>query len=125
MKILDTDILLDHLQGGQAALGYLSAQMGAGETLALSVVTLAEVLSSVRYDEEGPINKLLGFFFVLDVTESVARQASVYLRQFRASHGLVQGDALIAASAYFAGAELVTRNTKRYPMDDITVVAPY
>ncbi|HYF61605.1 MAG TPA: type II toxin-antitoxin system VapC family toxin [Herpetosiphonaceae bacterium] len=125
MKILDTDILLDHLQGSRAALEYLSAQMKAGETLALSVITLAEVLSSVRYDEEAPINTLLRLFFVLDITESVARQASVYLRQFRASHGLAQGDALIAATAYFAGAELITRNTKRYPMDDITAVAPY
>lgn len=125
MKILDTDILLDHLRGNRAALDYLSGQMKAGETLALSVVTLAELLSGVRHDEEGPINALLRLFFVLDVTESVARQASMYLRQFRASHGLVQGDALIAATAYFAGANLLTRNTKRYPMDDITVVAPY
>ena len=34
MKILDTDILLDHLQGNRAALDYLSGQMKAGETTA-------------------------------------------------------------------------------------------
>ena len=125
MIILDTDILLNHLQGNLAAMQYLSAQMSASGTVALSVVTLAEVLSTVRYDEEAPINKLLGFFFVLDISESVARQASLYLRQFRPSQSLDVSDALIAATAYFAGATLITRNTKRYPMDDITVVAPY
>ena len=125
MKILDTDVLLDHLQGNPAAMQYLLAQINANETVALSVVTMAEVLSSVRYDEEAPINKLLGFFFVLDISESIARQASLYLRQFRASQSLDVSDALIAATAYFAGGTLITRNTKRYPMDDITVLAPY
>lgn len=35
------------------------------------------------------------------------------------------GDALIAATASFFNAELVTRNIKHYPMSDIKVVVPY
>jgi predicted nucleic acid-binding protein len=122
MLILDTDVLLDHLQGNRAALDYLSAQLTAGETLAISVVTLAELLSGVRGDELR-INQLVRVFFILDVTEAVGRQASLYLRQFRPA--LELADALVAATAYFAGATLVTRNAKRYPMDDITLAAPY
>ncbi len=125
MKILDTDILLDHLQGNQAALEYLSTQLKASETLAISVITLTELLSGLRYDEEPRINQLLRFFFILDINEAVARQASEYLRQYRPSHQLDLGDALVAATTLFAGGTLVTRNTKRYPMADITVAVPY
>lgn len=126
MKILDTDVLLDHFQGKQAALNYLSAQLKAGETLAISVITLTELLSGLRYDEEPRINLLLRFFFVLDINEAVARQASDYLRQFRPSHHIDLGDALIAATTLFAaGSSLVTRNLKRYPMGDISVIVPY
>ena len=125
MKILDTDVLLDHLQGQRAALEYLSAQLKASETLAISVITLTEVLSGLRYDEEARINQLLRFFFILDINESVGRQASEYLRQFRQSDHLDLGDALVAATALFAGGTLVTRNTKRYPMADISVAVPY
>ncbi len=125
MKILDTDILLDHLQGNQAALEYLSAQLKASETLAISVITLTELLSGLRYAEEPRINQLLRFFFILDINEAVARQASEYLRQFRPSHQLDLGDALVAATTLFAGGTLVTRNTKRYPMADIAVAVPY
>jgi predicted nucleic acid-binding protein len=35
------------------------------------------------------------------------------------------GDALIAATAAQAGADLVTRNLKHYPMPDIHVITPY
>lgn len=125
MLILDTDVLLDHLQGNRAALDYLSAQLTAGETLAISVVTLTELLSGRRDDEETRINQLVRVFFILDVTEAVGRQASLYLRQFRHSQPIELADALVAATAYFAGATLITRNTKRYPMDDITVNTPY
>ena len=125
MKILDTDILLDHLQGNRAALDYLSAELKAGETLAISVITLTELLSGLRYDEEPRINQLLRFFFILDINEAVGRKASEYLRQFRQSDRLDLGDALVAATTLFAGGTLITRNLKRYPMPDITLAVPY
>ncbi len=51
--------------------------------------------------------------------------AGAYLQQFRRSHHLELGDALIAAAAADASAELVTRNLKHYPMSDIRVLVPY
>ena len=60
MKLIDTDILIDHFHGHHAALNYLAQQ-----------------------------------------------------------------DALIAASAKLADAEIVTRNRKHYPMPDISIVVPY
>jgi predicted nucleic acid-binding protein len=61
----------------------------------------------------------------LDVTQAIGRQAAAYLRQYRRSHNLELGDALVAATAANAGVELVTRNLKHYPMTDIRVSVPY
>lgn len=125
MKLIDTDIVIDHFHGHAAALEFLEENLAAGETLAVSVVTLTEVIAGLRPGEEERTERLFQLFAVYDVNEVIGRQASVYLRQFRRSHGLELGDALIAATALHQRAELITRNLKHYPMTDITVVVPY
>ena len=125
MKLIDTDIVIDHFHGHAAALEYYTENLAAGETLAVSVITLTEVMAGLRPGEEERTERLFQLFAIQDVNEPIGRQASLYLRQFRRSHGLELGDALIAATALHHGAELITRNLKHYPMTDITVVAPY
>ncbi len=125
MQIIDTDILIDHFHGHQAALNFLSQQAAQGETLAISVVSITEFSGGMRPGEEFRTAKLLKLFTVLDLNEAIAYQAGVYLRQFRASHKLELGDALIAATAKLNQATIVTRNQKHYPMPDLTVVVPY
>jgi predicted nucleic acid-binding protein len=125
LKLIDTDILIDHFHGHQAALDFFTQQLVADETLAISVVTVTEFSSGMRPGEETRTERLLTLFTILDVDEAIARQAGQYLRQYRHSDRLELGDALIAATALQTGAELVTRNIKHYPMSDITVLAPY
>jgi len=125
MKLIDTDIVIDHFHGHQAAMDYFAEMLAVGEVLAISVVNLTEFSGGMRPDEEERTERLLSLFVVLDVTEPIARQAAVYLRQYRRSHNLELGDALIAATALTVGAELVTRNVEHYPMRDIQVVVPY
>jgi predicted nucleic acid-binding protein len=125
MKLIDTDIAIDHFHGHRAALEYFAVTLAAGEKLAISVVTLTELASGMRAGEEQRTERLFRFFTILDVTEAIGRQAGTYLRQFRRSHNLELGDALIAATAAQAGAELITRNLKHYPMTDIGILAPY
>ena len=125
MKLIDTDILIDHFHGHQAAFNFITQQLVNGETLAISVVTITEFSSGMRPGEEERTERLLSLFTVLDVNEATARQAGEYLRQFHQSHNLELGDALIAASANLARADIVTRNLKHYPMSDISVVIPY
>ena len=43
-----------------------------------------------------------------------------YLRDYRKSHSVELGDALIAAKAILNNAELWTRNRKHYPMRDVS-----
>lgn len=46
------------------------------------------------------------------------------MNQFRCTHQIELGDALVAATAAQLGAELVTRNMKHYPMTDISTTVP-
>ena len=125
MKLIDTDILIDHFHSNRNALSFMQDLSDAGEQLAISVVTVTELLGGLRSGEEAQTEQLLGLFDVLPVNEATGRQAAAYLRAFRRSHRIDFGDALIAATALLHGAELFTRNVKHYPMTDITVTAPY
>jgi predicted nucleic acid-binding protein len=125
MKLIDTDVLIDHFHGHQAALDFMARQIENGETLALSVVTLTEFTGGMRPGEEVRTENLLSLFTILHVDERMARQAGAYLRQFRRSHRIDLGDALIAAAAQVFEAPVVTRYVKHYPMDDIVIETPY
>lgn len=125
MKLIDTDVVIDHFHGHAAALHFLADNLAAGETLAISVVTLTEILSGLRPGEEERTERLLRLFEIHGIDEVIGRQASAYLRQFRRTHRLELGDALIAATAAQTKAELITRNLKHYPMTDIQITTPY
>jgi predicted nucleic acid-binding protein len=125
MNLIDTDILIDHFHQHSAAMQLISTLVDASDPLAISVVTLTELLAGMRPGEEEKTEGLLNLFVLLPIDEPVGRQAAMYLRAFRKSHKIDFGDALIAATARLQGAELFTRNKKHYPMDDITVTVPY
>ncbi|MBI5293742.1 MAG: type II toxin-antitoxin system VapC family toxin [Chloroflexi bacterium] len=125
MKLIDTDVAIDHFHGHRAALEYFAEALAAGETLAVSVVTVAELGGGMRPGEEERTERLYGLFTVLEINRDISLKAGAYLRQFRRSHNLELGDALIAATAGHFNAELVTRNLKHYPMSDVQVIVPY
>ncbi len=125
MRLIDTDVLIDHFHGHAAALDYIADSLMSGETTAISAVTLTELLGGMRAGEENQTERLLALFIILPVDESIGRKAAAYLREYRRSHRLELGDALIAATAFVHRGEIVTRNAKHYPMTDIGVRVPY
>lgn len=125
MKVIDTDIAINHFHGHHAALEYFALHLGAGETLLIAAITLTELLGGMRAGEETRTERLLELFVTAEVTDPIARKAGEYLRQYRRSHHLELGDALVAATAFQLNAELVTRNRKHYPMPDINLNVPY
>lgn len=125
MKLIDTDVLIDHFHGHQAALDYIAQQLIDGETVGISVIVLTELLGGMRSGEEEVTERLLGLFEIQEVDEKIGRKASEYLRQFRRSYHLELSDAIIAATAFVYEAQVVTRNVKHYPMTDIVVITPY
>ena len=57
---------------------------------------------------------------MLPVDGETGRRAGDYLRQYRKSHSVELGDALIAATAVQNDAALWTRNRKHYPMNELS-----
>ena len=125
MKLIDTDILIDHFHSHEAALAFMSSLAEMNERLVISVVTLTELLAGMRSGEEDRTEQLLSLFDVLSIDEIIARKAAEYLRAYRHSHRIDFGDALIAATALVNDADLFTRNVKHYPMVDVVVTVPY
>jgi predicted nucleic acid-binding protein len=62
MKVIDTDILIDHFHGNQSARDYLAEALATGEELAISVITLAEFTAGMRVGEEDKTERLLALF---------------------------------------------------------------
>ncbi len=122
-KILfDTDVLIEYLQGKDEAQAYID---NISDTVYMSSITMAELYAGVRKEEE--LKKLEIFIETFEVTnlnKSIAKTGGLYRNQYKPSHGVGLADALIAATAKEIDAQLITFNTKRFPM--LTdVVKPY
>jgi len=121
--LIDTDILIDHLRGSKN----ISAIIGnsAGNTSFISVISLAEIYSFLFAQEYQLMDELLNMIIVIDVDTLIAKTAGKYRMEHIRSHQLTVPDALIAATAKINRAALVTKNTRHFPMDDITKIRPY
>ncbi len=93
--------------------------------LCSSVVVKAEVLAGIRPAEQPQTLGLLAALEWHDVTATVAETAGRLGREWLPSHrGIDTADLLIASTAIELGCELLTRNTRHFPMfPDLTV--PY
>lgn len=123
--VLDTDILIDHFHGNAEATAFVQDALRRGETLIISVATVAEILAGLRQGEEEATNALLSLFTVQPADEPIGREAGAFLNRYGREHRLDLGDALIAATARAAGMTLYTRNIRHYPMVEIKVEEPY
>lgn len=120
--LIDTDVLVEYLRGRDEAVEYLE---GLTPDLHLSVISVAELFAGVKGDEEEKsLNQLLQTFVVLPVTQKAARIGGLYRRDYGPGHGTGLADALIAATAEEAGADLVTFNQRHFPMLS-KIVVPY
>jgi hypothetical protein len=124
-QLLDTDILIDFLRGRAAAWSLMANLRAGGEAPLISAISVAEVFAGARRGEEEAAERLLSVLDKVPVSETIARHAGEFLRAYQQSHGLELGDALVAATALVAGATLITRNVKHYPMPQVEVLRPY
>lgn len=123
--VVDTDILIDHFHGNASATEFVRNALLQGQTLYISVATVAEIMAGMRPGEEAATEAIFTLFTIYGVDESLARVAGSYLQKYAREHRLDLGDALIAATAKLTGSPVYTRNIRHYPMDDIQVVVPY
>lgn len=120
--LLDTDVLIEYLRGRAKAIEYLE---GLTSDLSISVISVAELFTGVKGDEEKrALKQFLLAFSILPVTEKIARLGGLYRREYRSSHGTGLADALIAATAEENSASLMTFSRRHFPMVS-KVVMPY
>lgn len=105
--LLDSTLLIDHFNHAQTATAFLLDHV---EESAISVVTLAEVLSRPLGLENSLGLNLLGRLPVLHLEEADARLAA----EFRHHHKLKLPDAFQAALATRYSLRLVTRNSRDF-----------
>jgi hypothetical protein len=116
--VFDTNILVDYLNGIEAAKQELSLY----RTRLVSVITRIEVLVGVAdEEEERVVRSFLSGFTVRDLTEEIADEA-INVRQ---ACRLKVPDAIVYATARAEGCLLVTRNTKDFKPQWPDVRVPY
>jgi predicted nucleic acid-binding protein len=85
--------------------------------LTISVVSIAELVGSMRSVERREVWRLLASFRAQPTTEIIARRAGEMMHRYRRSHsGIGLGDYLIAATADVKGLHLATLNVRHFPM---------
>ena len=117
--LLDSVILIDHLNGIEAATTYLREH---ARECAISVITRAEVLAGLDDDRATQATELLDLFSALPITAEIADLAARLRRRERWK----LPDALQAAVAMRHELTLVTRNTRDFREGGVlAVMAPY
>jgi hypothetical protein len=115
--LFDTNILIDLTKGIDDA----RREVELYEDLAISIITVIEVLVGALPESEALERGLLADFDVISLDDSVAEEAA----RLRRAHRLKLPDAIIWASARTTDRLLVTRNTKDFPVNDPGVRHPY
>ena len=115
--IFDTNILIDYLNGVDAA----RAELARYERPAISVISWIEVLVGTKPAVEAATRGFLATFERVELSSDIADRAVALRRKTR----LRIPDAIILATARVGGLLLVTRNTKDFVADEPGIRMPY
>ena len=114
--LLDTDVIFEWLRRNERVVSWLKARDGAGDFLACTPVSIAELYAGLRPREEFIIGDLLRVLHCVDLDARVGRKAGRYRLTF-GTRGRGRGRPDRAAHVH--GLVLCTRNLRHYPMRDV------
>ena len=116
MILVDSDVLIAHLRGVEAARDWL-ADTSRTQEIAISALTITEISAGMRSAQRRQVWELLTSLTHEPVSYSIARRAGELSRTWgRSNVGIGIVDYLIAATAQERGYPLATLNTRHYPM---------
>ena len=133
MQLIDTNIVSELMRrqpAGSVATWLAQSSTAAGAQLAVSVVTVDEILFGLtrrpRANSLAMFNQFVANNLVLDITETISRRAGE-MRGLLSVRGQVrsQADMLIAATAQVHALTLVTRNVRDFDGCGIAVLNPF
>jgi len=119
--LFDSDVLIDYFNHQKFAVSLVEDLVDNDSFLAVSVLTITEMISG--WDEKSVkryLPLLYKIFVVEEVTRSIAEKAGEWRYYFK-SRGIALHvvDTSIAATAFLNGYILVTNNRKDYPMEEV------
>ena|SRR3990172_3926028 len=123
--LLDTTVLIAHIRGHAAVTRHLERILSDGHSVGTSCVNVAELERGIRSGERFQTTRLLDRLRFLDTSREAALRAGRYQADFdRRGRTIHTADALVAGTASYHRAILLTDNVRDFPMTDIQVEAP-
>ncbi|MBI2327194.1 type II toxin-antitoxin system VapC family toxin [Candidatus Curtissbacteria bacterium] len=124
MFLLDTDILIWILRGKKDVKEKVS-KLKEKSPLAISVISIAEIFRNVFPSELSTTEDFLNQHIIFNLDQKTAKIGGLYCQQYsKQLKNLTLDDCLIAGCANVNDLELVSLNTKHFPMQDIKTLNP-
>ena len=117
--LLDSDVIIEWLRCNERIVGWLEEHDAAGDFLACTPVSIAEIHAGMRPRERFSVGEILRVLHCVDLNAHTGHKAGHYRFTFGRSHGVEIADALIAAAAHVHGLTLCSLNLRHYPMRDV------
>ena len=120
--LLDTTILIDLFRGRQEAIVFLDKLSQEGSLFVCAIV-VSEIFSGVRSAELPKVEEFLDAMGYIQIDYKTAKRAGLYKRDFQKKGiTLSISDTLIAAAAVTNSLNLVTKNVRHFPMEELDVI---
>jgi predicted nucleic acid-binding protein len=121
--LLDTSVIVDHLNGRRRRTEFLDSLLEQGHLLACCPVNFTEVYAGLRPGEEEHTKSFMESLVFLPVTAPIAALAGLLRRDWRQKgQTLSYTDVTIAAVALANGVALLTDNRKHFPMPQLVLL---
>ena len=120
--LLDTTVIIDVLRDRQHRPRQLMELLRSGNILACCPVNIAEIYAGMRPREEAATEALLDSLQMLPILPDVARLTGKLKQEYsKKGAPLNLADAMIAATAIYHRAVLITDNLRHFPMPELTL----
>jgi len=122
--LLDTDVILCWLGGGQPHATLIPQLIERGDVLAWTPMQLADMSYFCRSSDRQTIDWLCQALETVPTTAEVGKLAGAYLISYMQSQHLTPNNAMIAASAVVNDIPLWTLSRPLYPIPDLKFFTP-